>query len=111
MDEQLQHDGNGIAPVKRARGRPRKPVVPIEAFSDDQFREAMVEADAIERTRTLQQLVAEHEAAGLHPAAFRTCRKLVKAGPQGGAGVLCRARALSVRGGHARVGRAGAQSA
>jgi hypothetical protein len=73
--------GNGDVPVKRGRGRPPKPRAPIEAFSDEQFKTAMAEADRIERTRTMAGLVAEQEREGLHPGAFRLTRKLIKHGP------------------------------
>jgi hypothetical protein len=73
--------GNGDVPVKRGRGRPPKPRTPLEAFSDEQFRQAMADADRIEQTRSMAQLVAEQQAAGLHPGAFKLCRKLVRQGP------------------------------
>jgi hypothetical protein len=73
--------GNGEAPVRRGRGRPPKVRAPLEAFSDEQFLEALAEANRIERNRSMAQHVAEQEAAGLHPAAFRLTRKLVKQGP------------------------------
>lgn len=73
--------GNGAAPAKRGRGRPPLPRAPLEAFSDQQLREAMAAADAIERGRTMASMIAAREADGLHPAAFRLTRKLVRQGP------------------------------
>jgi hypothetical protein len=73
--------GNGAAPAKRGRGRPPKPRAPLEAFSDEQLRTAMAEADKIEAARSMEQMIAEQSYAGMHPAAFRLCRRLAKQGP------------------------------
>jgi hypothetical protein len=55
--------------------------MPVEAFDDQMFLATMRDADQIEATRSMKQLVAEKVAAGLHPGAFRLCRQLVKHGP------------------------------
>jgi hypothetical protein len=72
---------NGAALVKRGRGRPRKVRIPVEAFDDQMFIATMRDADQIEATRSMKQLVAEKVTVGLHPGAFALCRRLVKQGP------------------------------
>ena len=81
QDTHATEANRGVTPLKRGRGRPPKLRVPIEAFSDVQFRAAMAEADQIEATRTMQQFVVEQAATGMHPAAFRVVRRLMKQGP------------------------------
>jgi hypothetical protein len=74
--------GNGAAPAKRrGRGRPPKPVDPPSDFTPERFRQAMAEADRLDKQTTPANFYVKWRRRGMNELAFKTLRRLQKQGP------------------------------
>jgi hypothetical protein len=73
--------GNGeVVRIRRGRGRPPKIRASYDSYPNERLLATLREAEVIAAQRRLDQLLTEEAELGLHRHAFKTVRRLLKAG-------------------------------